>query len=33
MKVLVNYAGSLQEAIADTFSNVNVAMRNFNISV
>ena len=32
-----NYAGSLQEAIGDTwrekFSNVSVAMRNVNISV
>ena len=37
IKVLDNYAGSFQEAIADTwrekFSNVNVAMRNVNIQV
>ena len=37
INVLDNYAGSFQEAIADTwrekFSNVNVAMRNVNISV
>ena len=37
IKVLDNYAGSFQEAIADTwrekFSNVNVTMRNVNISV
>ena len=36
-KSSTNYAGSLQEAIADTwrekFSNVNVAMRNVKISV
>ena len=36
-KSSTNYAGSLQETIADTwrekFSNVNVAMRNVNISV
>ena len=37
INVLDNYAGTFQEAIADTrrekFSNVNVAMRNVNISV
>ena len=37
IKVLDNYVGSSQEATADTwrekFSNVNVAMRNVNISL
>ena len=36
-KSYTNYAGSLQEEIADTwrekFSNVNVVMRNVNISI
>ena len=37
LKSYTNYAGSLQEAITDTwrekFSNVNVTMRNVNIAV
>ena len=37
IKVLDNYVGSFQEVTADTwrekFSNVNVAMRNVNISL